>query len=1099
MVNVSEWLAELGLEQYAQAFADNAIDGEVLFELTDEDLASLGMLLGHRKKLLKALSRGMPAAAERFEAENRLLTVMFCDLVGSTALSSSMDAEDLRELLRHYQSACTSVVTAYEGFVAQYMGDGIMVYFGYPRAQEDAAERAIHAALDIKEAVRGLNEAMPLQVRIGITTGTALVGDVIGQGGPAQMHAASGQTPNLAARIQALAEPQQILIGDATRRRVGGLFDCSDLGEYTIKGIPEPVRVWQVLGDRKGATRFDAVRGQNLAPLVGRRDESAILERLWNEAKAGQGRVVLLSGEAGIGKSRMIEALRERLAGEAHQELRWQCSPRHVNSPLHPFIEQMHAAAGFCPSHNGNERWNRLMALLSRSSQHDTLDLPLLAQMLSIASTNLQSLVGLPAARQRDLTIEALLRYCSGTLMGKPGLLVFEDVQWADPSSLEVLSRAIAGLATCPALLVVTARPEFLNPWDDVVTLTPGRIGAADAKALIAGVTGYHALPTEVEDTIIRKADGNPLFIEELTKLVLESGLLKRQGGEFVLTGSLQNLTVPETLQDSLMERLDRWPSLKEVAQIGAVIGAEFSYRMICAVSEMSERILQGSLQQLTVTQIIRENGGRLPELDYVFRHALVQDAAYSSLMRSKRQKLHRRVAETLRNLFPEIVAAAPHVMAHHLSEAGLWADAVGFYHQAGQRALARSANVEAARHLSEGLLLLERLPDEEARRRWRFKLNLALGQASFVTQGPAARTTVEAFAAAQTLVDQAGEPAQRFDVLYGIFGGYMLSCRLDLAEAPAQRALEIADDAGDDFYRALGHRMIGVGRVHGGDLAAGRRHLEIAIALCPAERGGDAAFRFGSDIRVAAKLYLAGIGCASGDYGHAVALAAEALDEAKRLGHAQTIGQAYAYNSYARFYYDEAAEAEALAQEGLDFCEKSKVSTFAFIFRMIKAWAASKRGDAANSVGVIRQMIAAYAKSGAAIGVPLYRAFLAEALVEAGQAAEGAAEMTEALAHIAQYGERYFEALAWHVKGRCLRAMPEPDAAAIERCWEEAVAAAQRTGARLYEVKALTDLADLDRRHRHRLENLCREFPAGDGNPALRRARERLCANSVA
>jgi class 3 adenylate cyclase/tetratricopeptide (TPR) repeat protein len=1097
MVNVAEWLAELGLPQYIQTFADNAIDGEVLHDLTDEDLAGLGVLLGHRKKLLKALSQAA-AKPERREAEHRLLTVMFCDLVGSTALASSMDPEDLRELLRAYQRACASVVTAYDGFVAQYLGDGVMVYFGYPRAQEDAAERAIHAALDIVEAVRGLNESAPLQVRIGITTGSAVVGDVIGQGSLAQMHAASGQTPNLAARIQALAEPQQILIGDATRRRVGGLFDCCDLGEFAVKGIPEPVRVWQVLADRKGATRFDAVRAQNLAPLVGRHDESGVLDRLWREAKAGQGRVVLLSGEAGIGKSRMIEALRDRLGHEARGELRWQCSPRHVNSPLHPFIEQLHAAAGFAPQQSDDERRNRLMAVLSRSGQHDTLDLPLLAQLLSLDAAAPQALAGLPPARQRSLTIEALLRYCGGTPMGKPGLLVFEDAQWADPSSLEVLGRCIAGISEWPALLVVTARPEFANPWGEgVVAVKPARIGAADAKALMAGVTGYRTLPTEVEDTIIRKADGNPLFIEELTKLVLESGLLKHSGGEFVLTGSLHSLSVPETLQDSLMERLDRWPSLKEVAQIGSVIGAEFSYRMISAVSDISERILQGSLQQLTSTEIIRASG-QLPELDYAFKHALLQDAAYASLLRSKRQKLHRRVAETLRNLFPEIVAAAPQVMAHHLSEAGDWSEAVGYYHRAGQRALQRSANLEASRHLSDGIALLDRLPDEEARRRWRFSLYLALGQACFVTEGPAARATVEAFAVAQSLVDQAGDPAQRFDVLYGIFGGYMLSCRLDLAEAPAQRVLEIATASGDDFYCALAHRMIGVLRVHGGDLAGGRRHLEQAVRLCRADRGGEAAFRYGSDIRVAAKLYLAGIDCLTGDYGRAMALAEEALNEARGLGHAQTIGQAYAYNAYARFYYGELDAAEALADSGLAFCEKSKVSTFSFIFRMMKAWAAARRGDAPRSVTVIRQMIAAYAESGAVIGVPLYRTFLADALIEEGHAAEGAAEMTATIDHVGQHGERYFEAMAWHAKGRCVAAMAAPDRGEAERCWEQAVAAAQRTGARLYQLKALTALAGLDPRHRPRLAALVRQFPAADDNPELRRAAATLAEAPV-
>jgi class 3 adenylate cyclase/tetratricopeptide (TPR) repeat protein/energy-coupling factor transporter ATP-binding protein EcfA2 len=1050
MLDVADWLRGLGLEQYIETFADNAIDAEVLHDLTDEDLAGLGVLLGHRKKMLKSLSQAQAPAAAPQEAENRTLTVMFCDLVGSTALASAMDPEDLRELLRHYQTACTSVVTAYDGFVAQYLGDGIMVYFGYPRAQEDAAERAIDAALDIVEAVRGLNETTPLQVRIGITTGTALVGDLIGQGSAAQMFAASGQTPSIAARIQGLAEPQQILIGDATRRRVGGLFDCCDLGEFALKGIPEPVRVWQVLADRKGASRFDAVRSQNLAPLVGRRDETTTLDQLWEQAKAGKGRVVLVTGEAGIGKSRMVEALRQRLNQEQRGELRWQCSPRHLNSPLHPFIQQLHMAADFAAGTSDNGRWNRLMALLSRSHQHDTLDLPLLAQLLSINSANLQALVGLPAIRQRALTVEALLRYVGGTLMGKPGLLIFEDAQWIDPSSLEVLNRMVGDIESWPVLLVVTARPEFQAPWAGVTTLSPGRIAPVDAKALMAGVTGYRALPTEVEETIIKKADGNPLFIEELTKLVLESGLLQLAGDEYVLTGSLQSLSVPETLQDSLMERLDRWPALKEVAQIGSVIGAEFSYRMISAVSDISERILQGSLQQLTSSEIVRASG-EMPELDYVFKHALLQDAAYGSLLRSKRQKLHRRVADTLSNLFPEIVAAAPQVMAHHLAEAGAWGEAAAFYLQAGRRALQRSANVEAGRHLTEGIALLTRLPEDAERRKLEFNLNLALGQASFVTHGPAATATIGAFAVAQKLVDQAGEPAQRFDVLYGIFGGYVLTCRLDLARAPAERVLEIANSAEDDGYRALARRMLGVVKVHGGDLIGGRQEMEQALALYQAERDGEKAFRYGSDIGVAAKLYIAGIDCQAGEHDRAMQLAEAALDDAMRLGHAQTIGQAYAYNTYARFYFGEAEEADRLAQEGLIYCEKSKVSTFLFIFRMVRAWVASRHGEADKQAGIIRQMITLYRDQGGILGLPLYRTFLAETLLAAGLKEEAFAEMTLALEDIGSFGERYFEPMAWYVKGRCA---PNPEEA--ERCFNQAIAVSRRTGARLYESKSL-------------------------------------------
>jgi len=1056
MEDVSNWLRDIGLDQYVQLFSENAIDKDVLFELTEPDLTGLGIVLGHRKKILKAIEqlkeeKDNKSSPEFQEAERRLLTVMFCDLVGSTELAARMDAEDLRELLRHYQKACTSVVAAYDGFVAQYLGDGIMVYFGYPRAREDAAERAIHAALDIVEAVKGLRDDMPLQVRIGITTGTAVVGDVIGQGSLAQLHAASGQTPNIAARIHALAEPQQILIGEPTRRRVGGLFDCLDLGDVLLKGIPEPVRIWRVIAESKGASRFDAVRAQNMAPLVGRRDENEALDRLWREGCLQGGRAVLLSGEAGIGKSRLVEALRQQLADQPHTEMRWQCSPRHVSSPLHPFVEQISLMADL-PSQNGDAaKVNRLMALLSRTGQHETLDLPLLVHLLSIPTTGLMSLSGLTPARQRAQTIEALVRFIGGNLSGQPGLLVFEDVHWIDPSSLDALTRCIEALPNWKGLLVMTARPEFIPPWEGnerVSVLHFARVAPNEAKALIGGVTGYRDLPTEVEEMIIRKADGNPLFIEELTKLVLESGIVKLQDGDFALTGPLHALSVPETLQDSLMERLDRFPALKEVAQIGSVIGGEFSYRMISAVSDMSERILQGSLQQLSSSDIILGQGP-IPETDFTFRHALMQDAAYATLLRGKRQKLHKRVAETLINLFPDIVAAAPQVMAHHLMEAGEWLEAISYFHRAGQRLMQRSANAEAVRHLSDAISLLPKLAEGPERTNWEFNLNLSLGQASFVIHGPAARETVEAFAVAQRLVEQVGDPAQRYDVLFGIFGGYVLSCRLDLAQGPAAKVLEIANRAGDSGYRSLGNRMLGVLAVHRGDFAAGRSHLAEALKDYDADRHRPLAFRYGGDIRVISELYLAGMESLAGLKEEAYARADRALADAHAMHHALSVGQAFAYCCYARYYFGDRAAAQELAERGLAHCSKTNVTVFAFIFRIVSAWAESR------DPGLIRQMMGGYADAGGVIGLPLFSAMLAEVLVAEGRAAEAAAEMRAAVEAVRRTGELFFEPMVLQVLAACLLAQAQPDRDEARALLEEAIQAARRIGADLYARKA--------------------------------------------
>jgi predicted ATPase len=604
----------------------------------------------------------------------------------------------------------------------------------------------------------------------------------------------------------------------------------------------------------------------------------------------------------------------------------------------------------------------------------------------------------------------------------------------------------------------MTARPEFVPPWGDdprVTVLRSGHIAPEEAKTMIGGVTGYRELPTEVEEMIIRKADGNPLFIEELTKLVMESGLLKEEDGEFVLIGSLASLSVPETLQDSLMERLDRWPALKEVAQIGSVIGGEFSYRMISAVSEISERILQGSLQQLSSSDIIRGQG-QMPEADFIFKHALMQDAAYASLLRSKRQKLHKRVAETLLNLFPDIVTAAPQVMAHHLMEAGSWLEAIGYFHQAGMRLMQRSANVEAVRHLSDGAALLPKLPEGPERTNWDFKLHLALGQASFVIHGPAARETTEAYAVAQRLLEEVGDPAQRYDVLYGIFGGYILSCRLDLAAGPAQRVLDIATRANDGGYLCLAHRMLGVLAVHKGDFATGRARLEPALRDYDPELYRPLAYRYGGDIHVISELYLAGMDCFEDKREEAFARADAALAEAHSMNHALSIGQAYAYCCYARFYFGDREGALDLADLGLAYCSKANVTMFAFIFRIVTAWG---HGEDAPT---IRRIMAGYADAGGVIGLPLFSTMLAEVLRARGETEEAVLEMRRALEAVRRTGELFFEPLALQVLGDCLLADGRPDEA--RACLEEALVCAGHMGAALFERRAREALSSFTR-----------------------------------
>ncbi|HXP75391.1 MAG TPA: AAA family ATPase [Stellaceae bacterium] len=1081
--DVAVWLGGLGLGQYAQAFRDNDIDGAILPELTADDLIGLGVTsIGHRRKLLAAIAalrqgpasssdgaskpegaspekslRSGPAAGAT--AERRQLTVLFCDLVGSTELAGRLDPEDLREIIAAYHRAASDALTRHGGFVAKYMGDGVLAYFGYPQAHEDDAERSVRAGLAIAEAVAQLPVSVhaPPRVRIGIATGLVVVGDLLGSGA-AQEQAVVGETPNLAARLQALAEPNAVIIADATRRQIGALFEVHDLGPQSLKGFADPQRAWRVAGESGVESRFAAFRTGE-TPLVGREEELDLLLRRWSHAKTGEGRVVLLSAEPGIGKSRLIEALTERLAAEAPTRLRYFCSPHHQDSALYPVIAHLERAAGFARTDSPAARLEKLATLLGGSAAPD--DLPLVAELLSLPDIPASPRLQLPPQRKKELTFAALLRVLEGLARRQPVLMVFEDIHWIDPTTRELLDRTIARAERLPVLVIATFRPEFQAPWaglPHVTMLALSRLGRREGTALVRELLANSAaLPADIIDEIVERTDGVPLFLEEVTKVVLEAASSPDAARGTIAAIPGARLSVPPTLQASLMARLDRLgQAAREVAQAGAAIGRDFSHELLLAAAPRGAVETQEALARLVGAGLVFQRGIP-PAADYQFKHALVQDTAYGSLLRGPRQALHARIAAAIRERYKEIAERAPEVLAHHLAEAGDPQGAVACWLEAGRRAAQRSANVEAVAHLSRGIAGLKELPETPERNRQELALQLALGPALMSVHGFVSPRAIGAYQRARSIAEELGDDRARFAAVWGLWLSHDAE---DLAgrETLTHELSRVAELLGDPELRLQAHHSAWATVMWRGRLIESREHVREGLKLYDRDRHrGHALIYGGHDPGVCAS----GLGAVTlwllGYPDQAARSARDGIELAGTLSHEPSAGHALWFAGIIHYFRRDAPMVLECGERLTALGREHGLTLYQAVGEIMQGWALAQCARFEEALPELRQAVGRY-NAMAHVLTGLFATMLAEAEIGAGLIQDGIRAL-EVAEREAISRDQMWLAGTLHLKGEVLCAHRDDGA---EACLRASLDVARGQEAKSLELRAATSLARL-------------------------------------
>ena len=1087
-MDVAVWLRSLGLERYEAAFHENEINGRVLLSLTQEDLKEIGVgPVGHRRMLLEAIAAlradtdgNSPSAdaattsstqrvSPEDRAERRQVTVMFSDLVGSTALSARMDPEDLREVISAYHGTVAETVGSFGGFVAKYMGDGVLVYFGYPQAHEDDAERAVRAGLELVAAVSGLKTHAALQTRVGIATGLVVVGDLVGSGA-SQEQAIVGDTPNLAARLQGIAEPNSVVVAEGTRKLVGSLFELEDLGPQELKGISGSIRAWAALRPASVEGRFEAMHGNVLTDLVGREEELDLLLRRWSKAKSGTGQVVLVSGEAGIGKSRLTAALLQHLANEPHTRLRYFCSPQHTDSALYPIMNQMERAARLAHDDSAQVKLDKLDTLLAQSATPPQ-NAALFSEMLSLPNDGRYPALELVPQQRRQRILEALAMQIETLARRSPILMILEDAHWADPTSLEAFGRAVMdAISALDVLLIVTYRPEFEPPWigqPHVTTLTLNRLGEGEIAAMIDAVTGNKPLPVSIRQDIVERTDGIPLFIEEMTKAVLEASG-QEDAERAVASIPVPSLAVPASLHASLMARLDRLGSAKEVAQIGAVIGREFSHALLVAVARKEEGALQAALEGLTGAGLLFRQGVP-PHATYLFKHGLVQDAAYSTLLRERRRALHSRIAEVLETQFPEIAESQPELVARHYTEAGLTAKSAAFWAKAGRQSLARSAFVEGIAQLSRALDQMATLATTPALRQEQIELQVAVIIPLMHLKGFSSSEAKAATERARVLIEQAealGEPPENPLLLYSVLlGAWYTNIGAFNGEALrtlAAQFLELAEKQEAAVPILLGHVLMAFSMETTGSLAQGRTHCDQAIALHdPAHL--PLALMFGLTGRVEILGLRSQALWFLGSPEAALADANQSLKEGRNLGHASILFQALNYAIVTHFLCGDYATTEALANELFTMADEQKsLVLWKPAGLLYRGWIFAVTSRASEAIELITSGFAPYRSTGATYMTPVGLSLLGKSHADLGQLDHAWRSINEAKTVIEKSGETWFEAYVDCTAGEIALKSPHPDLAKAEAHFESALTVACQQRAKSWELHAAVCMARL-------------------------------------
>ena len=1087
---VSAWLENLGLGIYREAFQRNAITWDVLPELKESDLEALGVLLGHRKTLLRAIAQLSPSAEgrglgslplgvspdtppvppERDQAERRQLTVMFCDLVDSTALSRRLDPEDLQEVIRRFLDACSQAVGRFNGYIAKYMGDGMLVYFGYPQAHEHDAERAVHAGLAILETVTALNHDNPhpgvsLAARIGIATGHVVVGELMGQA-TATERSVFGDTPNLAARLQALATPNQLIIDPVTKRLVGQEFEFADHGAVSLKGFDTPVQTWQVLSFRVSASRFESSRASHLTNFVGREQEIALLLGRWREAVHGEGQVVLLCGEAGIGKSRIANSLCDRLAEEQYQTIQFQCSPYHANTALYPAITCLRQAAGLASQDSAQAQLEKLNVMARARGIENQGTVALLADLLSIRGEHRDPPLTVSSETRKDMTLKALVQYLERLADRRPVLFIVEDAHWLDPTTLDLLTRIIDRIRQMRVLLLITFRPDFKPVWAEyshVTFLTLSRLPRRQSAELVAAMTGGKALPPEVQQAILAKADGVPLYLEALTENVLESGLLTEKNHAFTLKATLKELPIPDNLHALLMERVDRLGSAKNIVQTAAAIGREFTYELLQATVEMPDSQLKHALELFVASGLIFLEG-EIPLATYHFKHALVQEAAYSTLPRKPRRVLHARIAKTLESRFAERVNLEPELLAYHYEQAGLAGPAVDYWHRAARRDAERSANIEALNHFHRALELLKDLPQGPERNALELELLLARGAPLLSVKGYASDDTGHNYRRAKDLSQEHSDSGHQFLAIRGLWVFHLVRGHLANARSLAEDLLVLAHREQSSDLLIEAHQALGSTYFFLGRFDEARTHLLTAKSLDDPSQHRSQALRFGQDSGITARIMLARTLWILGEGEQVEPLAREAMGMARELEHTFNLVFTLVALSWIYSTLRNAKRTRELTNEAI------AVSTqYSFVLGLAWAtvsqgWALAENGHE-DGLGTLQHGLAATRATGAGLNNTFTLALLAEIYLRQNRIDEGLAAIAEALKLAVTGGELFWHAELLRLKGELLLAQSDPSVQAAEECLCEALKIAQDQHATMLELRAATSLARLWRK----------------------------------